>query len=133
MEQPFNYRNKSQYPVGKRDNHAVLGFYEKRSHDIVDLENCLIQHPIIDEAMLIVKDWLEQYSVLSYNESTHEGLIRHVVIKVGYKTGVVMAILVANGKEIPFIDRLVKMLGSKIQGFKCLILNVNTKNKCYNG
>ena len=93
----------------------------------MDLENCLIQHSLIDKVMLTVKDWLEQYHISIYNELSHEGLIRHVVIKVGYKTGVVMAILVANGKEIPFIDRLVKMLGSKIQGFKCLILNVNTK------
>ncbi|MDD4570170.1 MAG: 23S rRNA (uracil(1939)-C(5))-methyltransferase RlmD [Tepidanaerobacteraceae bacterium] len=127
MEQPFNYRNKSQYPVGKRDNHTVLGFYEKRSHDIVDLENCLIQHDMSDEAMLIVKNWLEQYNISSYNETTHEGLIRHVVIRVGYKTDEVMVILVANGKEIPFTDRLVKMLDNKIQGFKSLILNTNTK------
>lgn len=127
MVEPWHYRNKSQYPVGRRNNNVVLGFYENRSHDIVDLENCLIQHSLIDKVMLTVKDWLEQYHISIYNELSHEGLIRHVVIKVGYKTGVVMAILVANGKEIPFIDRLVKMLGSKIQGFKCLILNVNTK------
>ncbi|MGI5860373.1 MAG: 23S rRNA (uracil(1939)-C(5))-methyltransferase RlmD, partial [Tepidanaerobacteraceae bacterium] len=112
MVEPWHYRNKSQYPVGRRNNNVVLGFYENRSHDIVDLENCLIQHSLIDKVMLTVKDWLEQYHISIYNELSHEGLIRHVVIKVGYKTGVVMAILVANGKEIPFIDRLVKMLGS---------------------
>lgn len=128
MEKPLQYRNKSQYPVGMQDNHTVIGFYEKRSHEIVDTDNCLIQHPETNKVIFTVKSWMIQHAIPAYDEITHKGLIRHVVTRVGYKTGEVMVILVANGKEMPFIDSLIKMLESKIPGFKSLILNVNTKN-----
>lgn len=127
MQQPWHYRNKSQYPVARQGSSTVMGFYKKRSHDIVDLENCLIQHPISDKVMQITKKWLSRYDISIYDELKHEGLIRHVMARIGYKSGEVMAALIANGKEIPHTDDLIKMLQSDIPGFKSLILNINTK------
>jgi 23S rRNA (uracil1939-C5)-methyltransferase len=43
MEEPWRYRNKAQVPVGEKDGRFVAGFYQKRSHEITDMDKCIIQ------------------------------------------------------------------------------------------
>ncbi|GLI18372.1 23S rRNA (uracil-5-)-methyltransferase RumA [Tepidanaerobacter syntrophicus] len=127
MEQPWYYRNKSQYPVGLQNGKPIIGFYKKRSHDIVDLDNCMIQHPIANSIMLTAKEWIKKYNISVYDETKHEGLLRHVGARVGFNSKEVMVILTVNGRKIPFTDKLIEMLKGRIPGFKSLILSVNTQ------
>ncbi|WP_338117675.1 23S rRNA (uracil(1939)-C(5))-methyltransferase RlmD, partial [Tepidanaerobacter syntrophicus] len=127
MEQPWYYRNKSQYPVGLQNGKPIIGFYKKRSHDIVDLDNCMIQHPIANSIMLAAKEWIKKYNISVYDETKHEGLLRHVGTRVGFNSKEVMVILTVNGRKIPFTDKLIEMLKGRIPGFKSLILSVNTQ------
>lgn len=60
MEHPWHYRNKSQIPVGAgRHNEVEMGFYRQRSHQIIDMEQCLIQYDDQNEMMNMVKDLLK--------------------------------------------------------------------------
>ncbi len=127
MDNPWYYRNKAQYPVEKKNGDIVFGFYEKRSHNLVDIDNCMIQHDLNNKGIQVIKEWMKAYQVTPYDEIKHQGLIRHGVIRVGRKTGDVMVILVANGKTLPYTDKLIDMLTKKIPNLKSVVLNINTK------
>ena len=84
MEQPWRYRNKSQIPVGKdKDNKAIMGFYRQRSHDIIDMDSCLIQDEQHQNIMNYVKHWFNELNMSIYDEKNKRGLMRHLVIRTG--------------------------------------------------
>ena len=127
IEHPFRYRNKAQFPIQKKDNMPVIGFYKKKSHDLISTDECIIQHEVNDKIIKIIKTYIRAYNVSIYDEKTHKGLLRHLVTKVGFTTGEVMIVLVANGKKLPYLKELASVLKENIPGFKTLVVNVNTQ------
>ena len=111
MEEPYYYRNKAQFPVGKnKDGEIVTGFYAGRTHSIIDTEHCYIQHPLNEKLIQIVKKWMKQNQIEPYDEVSGKGLVRHILTRVGYRTKEVMVYVVLNGKKLPKADILVNML-----------------------
>ncbi|WP_195940224.1 23S rRNA (uracil(1939)-C(5))-methyltransferase RlmD [Romboutsia sp. 1001713B170131_170501_G6] len=125
MENPFRYRNKAQFPIQKSGNNPVIGFYKKKSHDIIPMDKCIIQHDINDKIVKIIKTYINAYNVSVYDEKTHTGVLRHLVTKIGFTTNEVMVVLVANGKKLPYLKELASVLEENIPGFKTLVVNVN--------
>jgi len=127
MAVPEKYRNKAQYPVGIKDGRAVLGFYKKRSHEIVPIKACLIQQDLSWKVAECVAGWVERYRIPVYDEVRHQGLLRHVVTRIGSKTGEVMVILVINGDDLPHLKELIGTMEKEIEGLASVYLNVNKK------
>lgn len=127
MENPFRYRNKAQFPIQKKNDMPIIGFYKKKSHDLISTDECIIQHEVNDKIMKIIKTYIRAYNVSIYDEKTHKGLLRHLVTKVGFTTGEVMIVLVANGRKLPHLNELASVLEENIPGFKTLVVNVNTQ------
>jgi 23S rRNA (uracil1939-C5)-methyltransferase len=127
MEEPWRYRNKAQVPIGEEEGGLIGGFYAQRSHEIIDMEACLIQHEKSDEVVARVKEIAGKHGVRAYNEETHGGLLRHVVTKVGFATGQIMIVLITNGEKIPNRDALVNELVSSVPGVTSIVQNINTK------
>ena len=125
MEKPFRYRNKAQFPIQSINNLPSIGFYKKKSHDIVETDKCVIQHDINDKIVKIIKTYINAYNVSIYDEKYHKGLLRHLVTKVGFTTGEVMVVLVANGSKLPYLNELTSVLKENIPGFKTLVVNIN--------
>lgn len=125
MEEPFRYRNKAQFPIQKVDGVPVIGFYKKKSHDIIPTNQCIIQHDVNDKIIKIIKTYIRAYKVSIYDEKTHTGVLRHLVTKVGFTTKEVMVVLVANGRKLPYLNELASVLKENIPGFKTLVVNVN--------
>ncbi len=125
MEEPVRYRNKAQFPIQKVNNNLLIGFYKKKSHDIIPTDKCIIQHEINDKIMKIIKTYINAYKVSVYDEKTHTGVLRHLVTKVGFTTNEVMVVLVANGKKLPYLKELASVLEENVPGFKTLVVNVN--------
>lgn len=125
MEEPYYYRNKSQFPVGRaKDGKIVIGFYAGRTHSIIDTEHCYIGAEVNDKILSFMRYFIERYKIEPYDEKEHKGLIRHIVTRVGYSTGEIMVCLVVNGTKIPHKQELVDGL-LKIEGMKSICLNVN--------
>ncbi|MEG0857105.1 MAG: 23S rRNA (uracil(1939)-C(5))-methyltransferase RlmD [Terrisporobacter sp.] len=125
MEEPFRYRNKAQFPIQKVNGVPVIGFYKKKSHDIIPTDQCIIQHDVNDKIIKIIKTYIRAYKVSIYDEKTHTGVLRHLVTKVGFTTKEVMVVLVANGRKLPYLNELASVLKENIPGFKTLVVNVN--------
>ena len=129
MENPINYRNKAQFPLGlNKQNEPIIGVFANRTHEIIEMNNCLIQNPIAEEISKFVLDFIIKNKISVYDENIREGLFRHIVIKVGIKTNDIMCILVVNGKDIPNEEELIKNLIKKFPNIKTIIKNINTKN-----
>ena len=125
LENPCSYRNKAQFPIQKINGEPAIGFYKKKSHDVIPTDKCVIQHDINDKIIKIIKTYIQAYNISIYNENTHTGVLRHLVTKVGFTTNEVMVVLVANSTNLPHLNELASILEENIPGFKTLVLNVN--------
>ncbi len=127
MDEPFHYRNKAQFPVGTdKDGHIVTGFYAGRTHRIIPNRDCALGVPVNREILDAVIAFMEEYHIPAYNEESGEGLVRHVLIRYGFRTGEVMVCLIINGRELPHEDELADRLW-KIPGMTSFSVNVNLR------
>ena len=125
MEEPWRYRNKTQVPFGLNQGDVVAGFYQKRSHEIIDMRHCLIQTDISDEIIHEMRDICRQFKIAPYNEQNNTGILRHVIVRVGFKTDEVMVILVTRKEKIINLDRVVTRLTEKFPQIKVIAQNIN--------
>lgn len=125
MDEPWKYRNKSQVPVGWVDGRIVAGFYAPRTHEIIDMQGCLIQHPYSDEIVNTTKRILHELGIRPYDEKGHRGLVRHIVARVGYHTQETMVVLVTKEREIPHKHKLVEQLRERIPHLASIVQNIN--------
>ena len=127
MENPFRYRNKAQFPIQRESGKLKIGFYKKKSHDVIDMDKCVIQHEVNDKIIEILRNFIEKNNISVYDENANKGLLRHIVTKIGFTTKEVMVVLVATKSEIPHIEEFLEELKENIEGFKTLVVNVNDK------
>lgn len=120
------YRNKAQYPVAVKKGRAYAGFYRAGTHDVVENACCRILPEEIDAAKDAVIDYVNQYRVSVYDETTGKGLLRHIYVRRGAVSGQILVCLAVNGEKIPRPEALVQRLNG-IPGFTTLVLSVNTK------
>lgn len=127
MENPWRYRNKAQFPVGKdKDGNLITGFYAGRTHSIIPNTNCYLGVEVNEEILNAVLDYMKENHVEPYDEGTGKGLVRHILIRYGFKTKEIMVCLIINGRKIPNAAGLVEKL-KNISGMTSITLNVNTK------
>ena len=137
MEKPIHYRNKAQFPVGlNKENKPILGIFANRSHEIIQIDNCLIQHEVSQVLAKEIIKFISQNSINVYNEKTRSGFLRHIVIKIGFKTKEVMCILVNNGETLPKEKELVDKIKREFEineilskyTLKTIVKNINNKD-----
>lgn len=127
MENPYRYRNKVQLPVGEKADEVVIGFYAKRSHEIIHMNECAIQDEAADRVVRLVREWIKKYKIKTYNEEEHSGIVRHIMIRRAFKTDEVMVVIVTKVKELPYKDQLIELISTNISGIKSIVQNVNDK------
>lgn len=130
MKNPYNYRNKAQFPVGiDKEGSPIIGVFAQRSHTIIPIKNCKIQTEISQEIARSIIEFIKENKISIYDEEKQNGAIRHIVIKVGKYTKQIMCILVVN-EEIGKINenKLVEMLCTKYKDVKTIVKNINNKN-----
>ena len=129
MEEPYHYRNKAQYPIGKdKEGKTVIGVFANRTHEIIPIEECLIQNQETEKLAKKITEFIEKNNISIYNEKTGKGLVRHIVTKIGIKTNEIMCIIVINGDEIPKEKELVEFILEENKNVKTIIKNINKKN-----
>ena len=129
MENPFNYRNKAQYPVGlDKQGNPVIGVFANRTHEVIEIKECMIQNKESEKIAKYICEFAKENNISVYNEETRKGLLRHIVIKVGIKTKEIMCVLVLNGREINNEGKLVKVLTERFPSIKTIVKNINMQN-----
>ena len=101
MENPYNYRNKLQYPVGlDKNKKPVMGVFAERTHSIISTKECHIQDKLSQKIANDIFDFIVENGIEVYDEESLKGSIRHIVIRIGKKTNEVMVNLVTNTEKI---------------------------------
>ncbi|WP_307396082.1 23S rRNA (uracil(1939)-C(5))-methyltransferase RlmD [Bacillus horti] len=125
MSEPWRYRNKAQVPIGENEGGLIGGFYRQGTHDIIDMQECLIQHEANDEVIQKTKDIAQELGIRAYDEQKHSGLLRHVVVKYGFYTQELMIVLITKEETIPHKEMFIEKLRESFPNLKSIIRNVN--------
>ena len=142
MEQPFRYRNKAQYPIGKdKEGNPIAGFYAGRTHSIIANTDCFLGAEENKEILEIILNYMKENQVTAYGEKTGTGLVRHVLIRKGFTSGELMVCLVINwkkpkksrnrhGTEISYLPKQEELIGklAGVSGMMSISVNINTEN-----
>jgi 23S rRNA (uracil1939-C5)-methyltransferase len=126
MENPWSYRNKVQIPFATVEGKVVAGFYQLGTHQVVDMETCFIQNELQTELTKRIKQLVEKLQIPIYNEITHKGILRHVLLRQGVHTNELMVVFVTNGEKIPSEQDLIKEIRRSFPIVTSIQQNINT-------
>lgn len=128
MKNPYYYRNKVHRTFGRdRKGNAISGTYQEGTHNIVSVEECLIEDRKCQEIIHTIRGMLKSFKIKTYDEDTGYGLLRHVMVRRGFKTGEVMVVLVLGSPIMPSKNNFVKALRKAHPEISTVVLNVNDK------
>ncbi|WP_198433938.1 23S rRNA (uracil(1939)-C(5))-methyltransferase RlmD [Virgibacillus salexigens] len=128
MNDPWRYRNKIQIPVGKKNGELITGFYQKRSHHIIDdMDTCVIQDDSNDRLVEAVRRIADRLDIEAYDEQHNRGVLRHIMVRTGRETNDAMIVIVTRTQKIPYQDKLINELTETYPHVKSIIHNVNNE------
>ena len=129
MGNPYHYRNKLQFPVGvDKEGKPVIGVFANRTHEIIPIENCLIQNEKSVQIAKYVLDCIKKYNISVYNEKNQTGLVRHIIVKSSRYFNEYMVIIVINGDFLPFEKEFATDLSYACREICSIFVNINKKN-----
>lgn len=124
MDNPFHYRNKAQVPVREYNGTLELGFFRKNSHDLVIIDDFLIQDEKIDAVILILKKICQDFKLEPYNEKNHSGTLRHIVVRRGHYSHEIMIVFVTRTAKLPNSEVLCQLIHEKIPEVVSIVQNI---------
>ncbi len=125
---PFNYRNKMQFPAAHGAAGKIeIGCYAAETHSVVDTESCMIQEDANNRVLAAVREWMQRFNISAYDENTKKGLVRHIMGRAGIKSGEVMAVIITSAYDIPCRRELIECLKASVPGLKSVVQNINKK------
>ncbi len=130
MDEPYYYRNKTQFPVGRnKDGEIAYGFYAGRTHSIIETPGCVLGmridgRDVCKEIMDTVISFMKENDIDPYDEQTQTGFVRHVLIRISESTKQIMVCVVTNSNELPEADKLVEKLKA-IPNMTSISINTN--------
>lgn len=125
MDNPWHYRNKSQIPFADSEFGPIAGFYKAKSHDIVDMDRCLIQTTEADVMMSGLKTELTVLGIRPYNEGSHQGMLRHVVVRKARATNEVMVVLITKSRKFPQAGAAIEKIRELVPNVASIVQNIN--------
>ena len=125
MENPWSYRNKSSFQVGQKDGKVLAGLYGLNSHQLINIDQCAVQHSQTNEATAKVKRIIEDLHIPIYNEKTRKGIVRTIVTRVGVQTGELQVVLITTQKELPKIELIIEEIQKRLPNVKSVVQNIN--------
>ena len=128
MKDPYHYRNKVHAVFSRtRDGRILTGMYEENSHRVVPTDACQIENEKAQEIIHTIRDLIPSFKITVYNETSGFGLLRHVLIRTGARTGEILVVLVVTGPVFPSKNNFVKALRKKHPEITSIVLNINSR------
>ena len=128
MADPFHYRNKVHAVIAAdRQKNRISGVYAQGTHRVVPVKSCLIEDERADRIIQTIVGMIPRYKLRIYNENTHRGFLRHVLVRTGNVTGQIMVVLVTTSLEFPGGKAFVAELTEKHPEITTIVLNLNQR------
>ncbi len=125
MDNPWRYRNKAQIPVRQKNGKLITGFFRKNTHTLIEMDDFHIQDAKIDEAIIKVRDILQKHGVQAYDEETHKGAIRHIMVRRGTYTNEMMIVLITRSLKLPFAKDVIQDILEELPEVVSVVQNIN--------
>lgn len=127
MDEPYHYRNKVHAVFHGNRGQIISGVYENGSHNVVPVEKCLIEDEKSDEIIASIRGLMKSFKIKPYHEDTRDGLLRHVLVRKGFKSGEIMVVLVLSTLILPSKNNFVKALLKEHPEITTIIINENNR------
>ncbi len=124
-DKQFRYRNKFAFPVQNVDGVVKVGMFQKNSHRIIEIDDCLLQSENTKLILTLFKEYMAENKISAYDEHTHTGDVKHLVVR-EHENRFILTVVVAN-KKFNKLEPLVKKLKPHFENFG-LVKNINTYN-----
>ncbi len=128
MDNPLHYSNKVHAVLHRMQNGTVYaGVYEVGTHNVLPVKKCFVENEKADEIIQTITGLLKSFKLTIYNENSGYGLMRHILIRIGQKSGEIMVVLVMSGPEFPSKNNFVKAILKLHPEITTIIQNINGK------
>lgn len=127
MDNPFAYRNKIQLPLSKQNGEVKLGYYKRKSHEVIDISDCLLSPKNANECANIIREGIKKFGLSIYDENRRSGIIRHIIIR-NNEDDEIMVVIVANmdkEKATEYFKDLVSYIKNKDSKVISIIIDIN--------
>ncbi len=125
MDDPWGYRNKSSFQVAEKNGKLLAGLYGLNSHQLINIDQCAVQHSQTNEATATVKQILQDLRIPIYNEKTRKGVVRTIVTRVGVQTGELQVVLITSQKQLPKKELILEEIHKRLPNVKSIVQNIN--------
>lgn len=125
MEPPFRYRNKGAFPVGCGPQGPAIGLFASRSHRIVPVTDCLLQSADTKNLLSAVHAYLAQSGAKPYDEKTHTGLLRHIVVRQNEQRQSLVCLV--STAPLPKPELLISLLQNALPGLYGVVQNLHRR------
>ena len=128
--QTKEYRHKIQYPISqtKESKRILAGYYKTGSHELVNIKHCPIQPEYCDTIIDFIRVKAQELNITGYDENTHTGELRHVVIRTSLLNQSSLVILITNNTKISNkIKQLAELIFNKLDNISGVGVNLNNK------
>ncbi|WP_144703913.1 23S rRNA (uracil(1939)-C(5))-methyltransferase RlmD [Fictibacillus phosphorivorans] len=125
MDEPWAYRNKSQFQVGKIDDTVIAGLYSSNSHKLINIDHCLVQHEDTNIVTNKVKQIIRDLNLPIYDERKQTGSIRTIVVRTAFRTDEIQLVIVTATNELPKKEIFVAEIKKRLPQVTSFVQNVN--------
>ncbi len=122
---PFGYRTNAKLVIAKERGKVKIGLYRRGSHEVVDIEDCPLHHPLINKIVKVVKEEIEHQKVYVYNPINKRGLLRYLTVKVAPAANKAMVTFVTEERNYREVTHLAKWIKKKVPEIVSVQQNVN--------
>lgn len=122
----LQYRNKIQLPTAQKEGKFSLGLYARHSHDLTEIDHCLVHCEKGEKVFNTVKEVLQTSGFTSYDALTGQGEIRHVLIKTAVQTSQVLVVLVTSSMDNDKLAKAASLMKQKCPEIVGVLQNINT-------
>lgn len=125
MKEPWYYRNKSQFQVGKIKDTVIAGLYSSNSHQLINIDHCLVQHEDTNIVTNKVKQIIRDLNIPVYNERKRTGSIRTIVVRTAFRTDQIQLVLVTAKEAFPKKELFIAEVKKRLPQVTSFVQNIN--------
>ncbi|MFR4286493.1 MAG: 23S rRNA (uracil(1939)-C(5))-methyltransferase RlmD [Enterococcus italicus] len=129
MDDPWHYRNKAQFQLrySNKRQRIEAGLYRPNSHELVPIDDCLVQEPQTQQVLNTAVQLLNKYNVPVYDEKKNSGIFRTLMVRIGVITNELQLVFITNSEKFPSKQALIRELTTRLPNVVSIMQNIQNK------
>lgn len=126
-EDPYHYRNKIIEPFSKYKGEIITGFFKRKSHDVFQVEENILNSRLGNEIIRELKKILNREKVSVYDEKEHKGVLRHIMVRTNSKNEAMVVLIINSTKVEKRYKDILMELKNRVPEIKSIYISLNNK------